>query len=73
MLGSFGLPGLPFFVLHVAGHVTLGRSLHLSCYLTCSVVLVRVQLEKQNQQELYIKRFLTRIWFTRLWGLAGQG
>lgn len=29
---------------------------------TCSVVSVRVQLEKQNQWEQYSKRFLARNW-----------
>lgn len=35
-------------------------------------VPVSVQPEKQNQQELYIKRFVERNWLTWLWRLARQ-
>ena len=35
-------------------------------------VSVRALPEKQNQQEIYIKRCIVRDWLTRLWGPAGQ-
>lgn len=60
-LGRVRLPGLPVLVPHVAGHVT---SALLPPLFSC--VGVRGQLEKRNQEELYLySEISVRIWLTR--------
>lgn len=35
-------------------------------------ISVRVPPDKQNQQEVYIKKYFARYWFIELWGLSNQ-